>query len=93
METIDEKELGIESFKVYPNPNDGYFTIEIESYKAEDIVLEIVNISGQVIQTQHVESLIGKRVIDVNLSELSKGLYFVKLIVNNEIISRRVIVQ
>jgi hypothetical protein len=90
---INKTELGIDLFSIYPNPNDGKFTIEIESSKGGSAVFEIVNILGQVIETQQLKNLNGKRLINVNLSELSKGLYFVKLHFNNEIINRRVVVQ
>jgi surface protein len=90
---IDEKEYGIELFHIYPNPNDGYFTIEVESQKGGGAVLEIVNALGQVIKTQEIQNLNGNRIIQADLSDMSKGIYFVKLHFNNETINRRVVIQ
>jgi hypothetical protein len=91
--SINENQTGIALFQIYPNPNDGYFTIEIEAFKSRDAKLEIVNSLGQVIKSQQLQNLNEKRIIQADLSELSKGLYFVKLYFNNEIINRRVAVQ
>lgn len=91
--SVDEKQIGIEAFRVYPNPNEGYFTIEVESVKGGDATLEIVNVLGQVISSQQLKNIYGKRTVPVDLRDSGKGIYFINLYYNGEIINRRVIVQ
>ena len=58
-------------FRVYPNPAKGFITIETEE---ENAVYEIVNIMGQTVLSG---SLNGAK--QVNVSELSDGMYFIKV--------------
>ncbi len=58
------------SFQVYPNPNNGEFTIDTPS----ETDITIINAIGQVIKQQHLSE--GKNTIDFN--EQAKGIYFLK---------------
>ncbi len=91
--SIDEKEIGLELFHVYPNPNEGHFTIEIQSSKKEDIILKIVNILGQTVEEHILNDLYGKRVLKSDLSKLDKGIYIINLYQGDNVISRKVMVQ
>jgi hypothetical protein len=66
---VDEKAV---SFKCYPNPNNGQFTVETD---LENATIEIVSAFGQLIQTTPVST--GKTLID--LSEYQSGVYIVRL--------------
>ena len=57
----------VDELKVYPNPNNGYFIVEVE--KETQIV--IINILGEVILSKELNS--GKNEID--LMGRSKGIY------------------
>lgn len=50
-ETFETNISEIEAMKIsiYPNPSTGKFTIEIQNEKGEDLMLEIVNLSGQMV--------------------------------------------
>jgi hypothetical protein len=91
--SIDEKQIGVETFRVYPNPNEGYFTIEIETLKGGDATLDIVNVLGHVVYSEQMKDIKGKRIIQTDLSKNSKGVYFINLYYNNEVINRRIVVQ
>jgi hypothetical protein len=74
-------------FIIYPNPSKGHITCE----SAVDIItVEIYNIyGGQILKTQHFNS-----VIQINISTLSDGIYFVKAILTNgESISSKLVLQ
>ena len=65
--------------KIYPNPSKGIFTIEaknIQSYK-------ITNISGQVISTYYNSKSSNEYQHQVDLSNQSKGVYFIKISTKN----------
>lgn len=90
---IHEKQVGIETFRIYPNPSEGFFNIEIEFLNTSDITLEIVNILGQVVFSKKMKNINGKSIIQADLSKEGKGVYLVNLYYKNEVINRRVIVQ
>jgi hypothetical protein len=57
-------------YKVYPNPNNGVFTVEFNDNVSRDI--DIINMLGQTVHSQVIERT---GIIDVN--DLPKGTYFV----------------
>lgn len=90
---VNEKQAGIEAFRIYPNPNVGFFNIELATINGGDATLKVVNILGQVVSSQPLKGLLGKRIIPTDLSEQGKGVYFINLYYNNVVINRRVVVQ
>jgi hypothetical protein len=59
---------------VYPNPSNGNFTIEMKEF-VKDVQLEIFNLIGKVVYSSSMNS----SVKEVNVSNLPKGAYFIKL--------------
>ena len=66
---------------IYPNPNNGEFTIELVSLN--NTYITITNVLGQIIKTQKAE-LINQ--IDLNLFE--KGIYLISVMDNNQSVYR-----
>ena len=60
--------------KLYPNPNNGNFTIT-HNLNEENYVLEIVDVMGKVVHSEKITT--AKQI--VNTEQLSKGLYLVHL--------------
>lgn len=60
-------------FKIYPNPNTGNFTIEIENPE-KDILIEVYNSVGSLVKT--VEMV--EKVISINM-DVAAGIYLVKV--------------
>ncbi|MBN2174693.1 MAG: PKD domain-containing protein [Bacteroidales bacterium] len=66
-----------QSIQIYPNPNSGTFTIEInENLRIDQIV--VTNMLNKTILHLDAGSLTDN-MVDVNLGDLSKGIYFVKI--------------
>ncbi len=74
---------------VYPNPVSDKLNISFSLPKSDKVKIDILNALGQVIQTENTSNDGGMKVVTVNTSSLNKGLYFVKLSVNGQIITRR----
>jgi hypothetical protein len=74
-------------FKVYPNPNNGMFTIEIEN-PAKDAEIEVFNSLGQIVKKVD-------RVEKVNLFDLdvSSGIYLLKMKNGGVVWNQRVLVS
>jgi len=69
------------SIKVYPNPNNGEFTIELTNINNSNIT--ITNVLGQIIKSQKAE-LINQ----INLNAIDKGIYFINVMENNQSVFR-----
>jgi len=63
------------AFNLYPNPNNGTFTVELPEF-TKNVRIEVMNIQGEVIYT---DVLVSNR-NNINISNFAKGVYFVKLI-------------
>ena len=74
------------AIKVYPNPNNGEFTIELTNINNSNIT--ITNVLGQIIKTQKAELM---NQIDLNLFD--KGIYFINVMENNQSVYRSSIIK
>ena len=59
--------------KIYPNPSDNIINIELEN--TNNAMIEIHNVSGRLVYSKELDSKIEK----IDISDLSKGMYFVKV--------------
>jgi hypothetical protein len=72
--------------KVYPNPTNGEFTLELSSLNKS--VITITTILGQVVLSQE-----AGLIQQINLSDLNKGLYFINVTENNKSVYRANVVK
>ncbi len=63
-------------FTVYPNPSNGKFTVKAEGLQRANCKLEICNLLGQEIYNAFFKEQ--QPTLDIDLSDFSKGIYFVK---------------
>jgi len=81
--TSSVNENTTKGLRIFPNPSTGIFTIE------ETGSIEIYNVIGEKI---HFQKLIPGKT-EINLTGQPNGIYFVKLEMNNKIISEKLIIQ
>ena len=70
------------SLKVYPNPNNGIFTLEVQNTASSNLNISVLNIQGQTIYQNRVESVLSHNET-IDLTAFAKGMYFLK--VNNKV--------
>lgn len=76
---------------VYPNPNRGQFKISISGDQIEEnSQVLIYHINGTLINTIKVENPMQ---IDLDFSERSSGMYFIKMINGDKVITKSVVIQ
>jgi hypothetical protein len=73
-----------ENVKIFPNPSNGIITIETPNY----FELQVYNIQGQLLFSGEIQ--IGKHTLTL---PVAKGLYHVKLISENSVSSRKIVVN
>ena len=77
-----------ENVIAYPNPTNDVVNIDFPAYSAkENTVLEIQNIDGRLLKSQQIMG----RITEVNLNDMSSGIYFIKVRNNNGVAVRKVI--
>jgi hypothetical protein len=80
------------TFGVFPNPNNGVFQIKLNNPKLRDGIIQITDSKGAIIFQQIIPA-ISQSLIQLNKSELSKGIYSIQLQTPSEVLSKNIIIQ
>ena len=68
------------SATVYPNPNNGEFTIEIDATQSMALEINIHDLSGRKVWSSNDTASIGKNQININSKGLSAGTYLIQVV-------------
>lgn len=82
--SLSENEI---DFEIYPNPNNGKFTVNFENYVPSKLI--VFTLSGEVVFEKNVEN----SEMVLNLEGLSKGIYLLGLQTEDKTITKKLIVQ
>jgi hypothetical protein len=74
---------GLNAVNIYPNPNDGLFSLEIKTTKKLDVVLYVYGADGEQIVESRTLNVQGSHNETIDLPDLQAGIYYV-LIENEE---------
>ena len=78
---------------VYPNPSNGLFTLSINNVVANQIVISILDIQGKIVFAETDKNISADYKKQINLSDLAKGIYYVKINIGSELKTQKLIVQ
>ena len=81
---IDDEEMG--EISIYPNPTNGVLNVYVENPELFEYI-EVRNINGQVIYNE----LLSSTSFQMDLVELANGVYFVRLVSEENIINHKII--
>lgn len=81
------------SLGVRPNPNTGVFSYDIQSNTASDIVVEVLNLQGQQVFVQRLNSFSGNYTGRINIGVNPKGIYYLRINNGRDIRVEKVLVQ
>jgi hypothetical protein len=70
--------------KLYPNPNNGNFTLVYDLKEIPTASIVITDISGQIVYETKVDNM--SSILAINTSELRSGLYFIQLHSNDRLL-------
>ncbi|MFC5269293.1 beta strand repeat-containing protein [Adhaeribacter terreus] len=82
--------LAANAIKVYPNPNNGTFSVTLNGL-TQGATLAVYNLAGQLIATENVKA--GQQEANMNLKGLAAGTYLLKVTSDNKVNVTRLIVQ
>lgn len=88
----DELAAGISTMQIFPNPNNGAFSVHLEMDRAQDVTVEVLNLRGQVVY-HHEErnALVLDR--DINLADQTAGIYFVQVTTDRGTAGRKLVLR
>ena len=80
------------SFNIFPNPSSGNITILLkEKMLNEEFSLELLNLNGQIIYRKNYK--LTNTVININLPDITKGMYLIKLQSKDYTMSEKLIIE
>jgi hypothetical protein len=82
---IEDIENFTKNITIYPNPNSGIFTIDIENLNEANLV--IYNLSGQIV----LQKKLTQNLTSIDLTKFAKGMYFVKVNAANKVIVEKIV--
>lgn len=83
--------LDVPSIDLYPNPSNGFLTIDLSKNQSETEEIRVLNYAGQLVFIDKQIANNDKQVI--NLSHLSKGMYVVKINTDSGSITKKIILE
>lgn len=86
---INSTEL-IHQLQIYPNPNQGQFTIELSLSQEVDVQFQVYNNMGQLMDSYQ-ETGSTAYFYDVNLKNASAGLYYVRIMAGDQVWTKKVV--
>ncbi len=91
IETIPIDNNGLIS--IYPNPNHGDFTVKINSDYAGDVEINIFSVTG--VQCDHIEFVksVHETKQKINSKYLGKGIYFVEILLGEDTVTKKIIIE
>lgn len=76
--------------EISPNPSDGFVTIDLQLLENKDLDIQVFNMNGQIVNTIMDKNTIGGR-YELRLEELPSGVYFVKFQIDEQVVSRKLV--
>jgi len=78
-------------FEIFPNPNNGIFSLAITIDKPEDLKLMVLDMTGKTVFTKSMDRF-RTGVLNLDLSSLSEGMYYCTIVSGSKISSKKVII-
>ncbi len=91
-QALSTVELNSSDMDIYPNPNKGEFTVNLNSQMKGSVQLNVFNVVGSVVHTDNLMSNGSGLRHDLNLSNLAPGAYWVKLSSGQQSITKKVVI-
>lgn len=89
-----EENITVNNVNVYPNPTDGITNIAVSLVNDAKVNVVVYNVYGQLVQVINDSNLNqGANNLTFNASSLSSGIYFVKVTIDGETITKKVTVR
>ena len=74
---------------MYPNPSDGRFMVRLSGIDTENTKISVVSAIGKEVYNAELDSAQKQ----LNLTELSKGIYFIKVMTRAETYLQRIVIR
>ena len=90
--SIESRSMDDFRYSTIPNPNSGNFTFRLDSQPPENLVLLLIDSTGQVIVKRSLQPATINQTEQFNLQNLSRGTYFLRIISKNKERTEKIVI-
>ena len=92
---VDVAEIGlfVTDVQVFPNPSRDIFNISFTVKEKQNLKLRIVNVRGEHLIVENLQQFIGLYTKQLDLTNKTKGIYFLEIETDNGVINKKLILQ
>jgi uncharacterized protein YndB with AHSA1/START domain len=90
--TASVDEFGLEGFQLYPNPNNGEFTMKFNSSN-ENVNMYIFDLAGRVIHTKNYNNVSGFFDEDITLPNMATGIYLLRVVNGLKFTTQKIVIE
>ncbi len=83
----------IKNLDVYPNPSKDIFNIRFVSETIQDLSIRVINIMGELVYQENASKFIGEYTKKIDLGDYSKGVYFLEITTDKDLVNRKIVIQ
>ena len=83
----------INNLDVYPNPSRDIFNVTFVAEDVQDLEVRVINVVGEVVYTEALEQFVGEYTKQIDLTDNSKGVYFLEITTNAGVVNKKLIIQ
>lgn len=88
---IRDKSAGILSMRIYPNPTQTVFTLNVFNHQWHPYIVSITDLTGRILESKSFDGEQATQRFDV--SQYASGIYFVNLSCNGESKTQKIVIQ
>ena len=89
-QVLSVDELDSANFAIYPNPSDQIFMIDRASFFGENMDIDVYDLTGKLVLKR---SNITDRAYPLDMSDVSKGVYFMRITIDNSSLVKKLILK
>ncbi len=92
---LEESTTNDFNFDIFPNPNEGVFKVNLDNFHGEKLIIQVYSSAGEVVKTFDYGQLgiDGLHTFDINLEDISNGLYYIKVIADEKTAVKQLVVH
>ncbi|MDX2247649.1 MAG: T9SS type A sorting domain-containing protein [Bacteroidia bacterium] len=87
-----ELAAGINSMSLFPNPNNGSFTLSLELQNRDHINVQVIDLNGKIIATKNTENVLFVEE-DFHIAGIASGIYLVKVTTSRGYATQKLIIR
>ncbi len=92
VDTLNNDQLVSSNFKIYPNPNQGNFTVSLDSKTQNEIQVELHDLRGRKIYDKTFANT-GKIILNIDLGTFQSGIYSISIVDGDLITVQKIIIE